>query len=232
MINTNGLEYAKLEYYLSQPRLQRFLRASGNSKERAKSLYKANLRVSQAFYPILNLFEVFLRNTLDHHISSHFSNPNWIITEKSGFMSDPSLAGSRYFLRESIQKAEDTIHRKGGSISAGKVIAEQSFGFWTSLFETHHYRLIGGSPIHSFPYKPAHVNRNAINQHLDRLRKFRNRIYHNEPICFNGLSIDFSKAQENHNQICLLLEWIDPSLTAYVQNFDGIQSEIENAQII
>ena len=147
-------------------------------------------------------------------------------------MSDPSLAGSRYFLRESIQKAEDTIHRKGGSISAGKVIAEQSFGFWTSLFETHHYRLIGGSPIHSFPYKPAHVNRNAINQHLDRLRKFRNRIYHNEPICFNGLSIDFSKAQENHNQICLLLEWIDPSLTAYVQNFDGIQSEIENAQII
>lgn len=158
------LEYAKLEYYLSQARLQRFLHATGNSQSKAQKLYRVNLRVSHAFYPVLNLFEIFLRSTINYHVSSHFSNPNWIISEKSGFMNDSSLAPSRYFLKKSIQKAENTIKRKGSTITSGKVIAEQSLGFWTSLFDTHHYRLIGGSPIHAFPNKPAHVNRNLLNQ--------------------------------------------------------------------
>jgi len=43
------LEYLKLEYYLSQPRLQRFLTATGNSRAKAQRLYRVNLRVSQAF---------------------------------------------------------------------------------------------------------------------------------------------------------------------------------------
>lgn len=133
------LEYSKLEYYLSQPRLQRFLHATGNSRAKAQKLYRVNLRVSQAFYPVLNLFEIFLRNAVNYHVSSHFSNPNWIVSEKTGFMSNPTLAPSRFFLKNSIQKAERTIRRKGSAVTSGKVIAEQSFGFWTSLFDTHHY---------------------------------------------------------------------------------------------
>lgn len=224
------LEYSKLEYYLSQPRLQRFLRATGNSQTKAQKLYRVNLRVSQAFYPVLNQFEIFLRNTLNYHVSSHFSNPNWIVTEKTGFMSAPTLAPSRYFLKKSIQKAERTIRRKGSAITTGKVIAEQSLGFWTSLFETHHYRLIGGSPIHAFPQKPPHANRNLINQKLNKIRAFRNRIYHNEPICFNGLSIDFSEAHDIKNEVYVVLNWIDADLTEYVEYFNGIQSKIDSAR--
>lgn len=189
------MEYSKLEYYLSQPRLQRFLHAGGNSKTKAQKLYRVNLRVSQAFYPILNLFEIFLRNAVNYHVSSYFSNPNWIVSEKSGFMNDRSLAPSRYFLRMCVQNAERTIRKKGSPVTSGKVIAEQSLGFWTSLFDTHHYRLIGGSPIQAFPKKPAQANRNLINQKLNKIRKFRNRIYHNEPICFRGSNIDFSEAE-------------------------------------
>lgn len=226
------MEYSKLEYYLSQPRLERFLRAASNSQEKAQRLYRVNLRVSQAFYPVLNLFEIFLRNTINYHISSYFSNPNWILSEKIGFMSDPTLRPSRFFLKKSIQKAEKTIKRKGSSISSGKVIAEQSLGFWTSLFDTHHYKLIGGSPIHAFPNKPTHANRNLINQKLNKIRKFRNRIYHNEPICFNGLNIDFSEASDIKNEIYGLLNWIDSDLTDYVKYFNGIQSKIDSAGYI
>lgn len=207
------LEYSKLEYYLSQARLQRFLRATGNSRAKAQKLYRVNLRVSQAFYPVLNLFEIFIRNTVNYHVSSHFSNPNWIVSEKTGFMSDPSLSPSRFFLKKSIQKAENTIRRKRSTVTSGKVIAEQSFGFWTSLFDTHHYRLIGGSPIHAFQLKPAHVNRSTINQKLNNIRKFRNRIYHNEPICFNGGNIDFSNAHHIKDEVYDLLSWIDTDLT-------------------
>jgi len=144
-------------------------------------------------------------------------------------MSNPTLAPSRFFLKKSIQKAEKTIKRKGSAVTSGKVIAEQSFGFWASLFDTHHYRLIGGSPIHAFPLKPAYANRNLINQKLNKIRAFRNRIYHNEPICFNGQHIDFSEAREIKEEIYELLNWIDEDLTDYVEYFNGIQSKIDSA---
>lgn len=228
----DDLEYSKLEYYLSQPRLDRFLRAVGNSQTKAQNLYRVNLRVSQSFYPILNLFEIFLRNKINYHISSHFSNPNWIITEKKGFMNDQSLSLSRFFLKKSVQKAEKKIIRKTRTVSSGKVIAEQSFGFWTSLFDPHHYRLIGGAPIHCFGSKPAYANRSIISQKLNDIREFRNRVYHNEPICFSGNNIDFSEAQRIKDEIFKLLNWIDLDLNKYVEYFDGIQSKINTARNI
>lgn len=220
------MEYNKLEYYVSQPRLHRFLQATGNSKSKAQKLYRINLRASQAFYPILNLFEIVLRNIINYQVSSHFANPNWIITEKTGFMNDASLQRSHYYLKSSIQKAERTIRRKGGTVTAGKVIAEQSLGFWTSLFDSHHYRLIGGVVIHCFPNKPAPVNRNIINQKLNDIREFRNRIYHNEPICFNGNNIDFAEAIRIKEEIYQVFEWIDEDLVDYIEYFNGIDAKI------
>lgn len=220
------MEYQKLEYYLSKPRLDRFLTATSNSKSKAQKLYRINLRVAQSFYPVLNLFEIFFRNIVNYQVSSHFTNPNWIIAEKHGFMSDSSLNASRFYLKNSVTNAERVIRRKGGVITSGKVIAEQSFGFWTSLFETHHYRLIGGVVIHCFPNKLPHVNRSILNQKLNRVREFRNRVYHNEPICFNGTSIDFAEATRIKNEIYELLEWIDVDLSSYVDYFNGIDSKI------
>lgn len=156
----------------------------------------------------------------------HFLDPDWILNEKNGFMSDYSLAPSKYFLKNCIQKAERSIIRKRGHITSGKVIAEQSLGFWTSLFDTHHYRLIGGVPIQCFPNKPASVNRNILNQKLNRIREFRNRVYHNEPICFKNRHIDFTHAQNIKNEIFELLDWIDPELSNYVTYFNGIDSKI------
>jgi len=226
------LEYQKLEYYLSQPRLDRFLVATGNSKSKAQKLYRINLRTAQAFYPVLNLFEIFFRNMVHYQVSSYFANPNWIITEKNGFMNHPSLTSSRFFLKTSISKAERTIHRKGGIVTTGSIIAEQSFGFWTSLFDTHHYRLIGGIVIHCFPNKPNHVNRNIINQKLNNIRGFRNRVYHNEPICFNRNAIDFTEAANIKTEIYELLKWIDADLIDYVEYFNGIDMKISMANNI
>lgn len=220
------MEYQKLQYYLSQPRLDRFLTATANSKSKAQKLYRINLRVAQSFYPILNLFEIFFRNIVNYQVSSHFTNPNWIIAEKNGFMNHSSLNRSKFFLRNSVNKAEKKIKRKGGIVTSGKIIAEQSLGFWTSMFDTHHYRLIGGIVIHCFPNKPTHINRNILNQKLNKVREFRNRVYHNEPICFSGNTINFTEAINIKNEIYELLEWIDTDLTDYVDYFNGIDSKI------
>jgi len=76
------MRYNILEIYASQPRMNRFLTATG-SKSAAMNLYRINLRVSQAFYPVLNLTETFLRNALYTSIATYFSNPNWILSEKT-----------------------------------------------------------------------------------------------------------------------------------------------------
>lgn len=224
------MKYAKLEYFLSQPRLNRFFIASGHSKAKAQGLYKANLRIAQSFYPILNLFEIFLRNSIHYQLSSYFTNPNWIITEKNRFMNDSSLRPSRFYLRNSIDRAERKIRQSGAPITPGKIIAEQSLGFWTSLFETHHYRLIGGSVIHAFPNKPPNINRSILSQKLNRIRTFRNRVYHNEPLCFNGNTIDFTEARNIKFEIFELLEWMDRDLVSYVQYFDNIENKIIQAE--
>lgn len=224
------MKYTKLEYFLSQPRLNRFLIASGNSKAKAQRLYRANLRVAQAFYPILNLFEIFLRNSCHYQLSSYFKNPNWIISEKNGFMNDNSLSSSGFYLRNSVNRAEVKIRRSKIAVTTGKIIAEQSLGFWTNLFETHHYRLIGGAVIRAFPDKPRNINRSLLSQKLNRIRAFRNRVYHNEPLCFNGSSIDFAEARNIKNEIFELLEWMDNDLVFYVEYFNNINNKIHQAE--
>lgn len=225
------MKYSILEYYISQPRLDRFLIASTNNKTKAQKHYRANLRVAQSFYPLLNLFEIALRNSIHQQMSFYFANPDWIISERNGFMNDRSLHSSRYFLKNSIMKAERKIHRRG-SVTSGKIIAEQSFGFWTSLFEPHHYRLIGGCVIHVFRNKPRSINRSIISQKLNRIREFRNRIYHNEPICFNGSHIDYTNSISILNEINELLEWMNPELQNYVSYYDSIHSKVQIANDI
>jgi hypothetical protein len=85
------------------------LNATGNNNERAKKLYNANIRLAQAFHPILSQFEVVLRNNLNISLSIYFSDPEWIINQKSGFMRDNSLRNSHYFLRTCIQKTETKL---------------------------------------------------------------------------------------------------------------------------
>ena len=223
--NIKMIKYQTLEKFASKPRINRFFVATG-TKTGAKNLYKANLLVSQAFYPILNLMEIFLRNSLYASVEAYFSNSDWIISEKNGFMSDHSLAASGYYLKNSVINAENKMLRKGITVTAGKVLAEQSFGFWVSLFEPAHYRLIGGSVIHSFPHKPPHINRKAFFLMLSKIRDFRNRIYHNEPVCFSGALVDFSYSRQIKDDIFDLLDWMEPVIKKYVKRFDNIDEKI------
>lgn len=222
----------KLQQYLSSTRFNRFLQATNYSYSKAEKLYIANLNVAKSFYPILNLFEIALRNSIDSCLSAHFGDSDWIINQKNGFMSDKSLSSSRFYLKNSIGKAQKTILNKKVTVTSGKIIAEQSFGFWTSLFEKHHFKLIDGCVIQIFSNKPKHVNRNVLSKKLNNIREFRNRVYHNEPVCFNGTNIDFTEANEVKNEIYDLLTWIDTDLATYVKNFDSIDDEISLARNI
>ena len=222
------MDYLRLEQFVSRPRLDRYLVSCANSQDRAKSLYGANVLVSQSFYPILNLLETFLRNSINERMSAHYGDAAWIINQKMGFMSDRSL-GPNFALKGHVQKAERNVR---GTITPGKIISEQTFGFWTSLFEPRHYRLISGCVMRCFPNKPSSIDRVDIAKSLKDIREFRNRIYHNEAICFNNITIDFALAQYVRTEIYNLLDWMDADLRAYVVTFDEVDSKIANALTI
>ncbi len=156
--------------YLSRPRYNRYLTATANNKNRAQRLYNANIRLAQAFHPILSQFEVVLRNSLNIVLSAHFTDSDWIISQKNGFMRDNSLKNSHYFLKTSVQKTESKLQRRDIPITSGKIISDQTFGFWLAFFLPHHYSLVGGQPIHIFPHKPANENRASINHKLDTIK--------------------------------------------------------------
>lgn len=214
--------------YLSRPRHNRYLLAVGNDHDRAQRLYDANIRLAQATHPILTQFEVVLRNSLNIQLTSHFADPDWIINQKNGFMRDSSLRRSHFFLRNSIQKSEEGLNRKHIPISSGKIIADQTFGFWIALFLTHHYALIAGQPLHIFSHKPPSEDRAKIYTKLDDIRNFRNRVNHCEPLCFVGNTIDCTETQQIRTKLYDLLSWIEPKLVPFFQSIDNIPSKLTN----
>jgi hypothetical protein len=204
--------YQDLEPFLSAARLNRYLVACDMDHEKALVLYHENLQLCAQFSILLNLLEVSLRNNLNNSLTDYFQNDHWIITQKTGFMMDPSLQSSQYFLKREIEKTERKLRAAGKIIKPGTIISNQNFGFWTAFFDNHHYRLVQGAPIKAFPYKPNTINRSELSIRLNQIRKFRNRIYHNEPICFHGQRIEFIMARQNLAVISDLLQWINPIL--------------------
>lgn len=216
------MKIALINKYLSRPRFNRYLVATGNNNTRAKKLYAANIRLAQSFHPILSQFEVVLRNSLNNLLATHFADPDWIINQKNGFMRHISLASSHYFLRTSVQKTENSLGRRGIPVTAGKVLSDQMFGFWLAFFIPHHYALVGGQPIYVFPNKPMGENRASIHQKLEDVKNFRNRMNHCEPLCFNGNAIDCTEALQIRDVLYDLVRWIDPDLESYFKSIDSV----------
>lgn len=224
------MKYQKFEYYFSKARVKRYKDASGQNKKATLVLYRENICVSQSFFPILNIFETVLRNQIDVKLSHYFDNENWIIHERNGFMSNHSIRFTNFFLKTSVEKSIAKLRSESKGITNGRVIAKQTFGFWVSLFDKHHYRLIGGSLINIFPNKPREISRKEIREKLRNIGSFRNRLYHNEPICFSGDKIDFSEALSIKKEIFTLLEWMDSDLIKFSEPFNNIDNKIKKLQ--
>jgi len=235
------MRFKDFRQYFSNARIDRYLAATGNSTNRTVRLYKVNLKISQAFHPLLGVLEVVLRNRLNDVLTAHFADPDWIVNQKNGFMNHSSLTftykrtglqKTNDFLRRAVIKAEQRLRKTGTPVTSGKIIAEQPLGFWTDLFEVHHYRLLRGKPVQIFQTLPSGYGRKEVSDELDKVRRFRNRINHNEPVCFNGNNIDFTRASDIYNSIINMLTWIDPELVKLTSDIDKVRRAINRALTI
>lgn len=233
-------DYATISKYISSARLLPYEEVCDHDTKRALKLYQVNLRLSAAFYPLLSLFEIILRNALNEELILHFNDANWLKNQRSGFMSHPSLTYfdtrlgrqiNNDFLKKSVQKI---INNNAPGISQGKIIADLNFGFWTELFEGTHYKNLQGRPIQIFSNLPAGMNRSHINHRLNKIRRFRNRISHHEPIVFgkdaNGRRIFSMKdVSEIYQDIEDIFTWLDLDFKAWTKKINNVTFEIERA---
>ena len=232
------MNFVEFTSFYSIIRVNRYYLAMNKGKKRTIRLYKANLQVAQAFHPLLGIVEVVLRNRLNEVLIAYFRDSKWIITEKTGFMSDPSLtyyekwSGKRIindFLKKEVMKVEGNIGKAQKTITSHAIIAELTFGFWTKLFETHHYKLLKGQPIKIFTNLSKGIGRKEVSEELEKIRRFRNRINHNEPICFVGNRVDFTETMEVYHSIMNILNWIDPELVKFTVEIDKVKETIHRA---
>lgn len=201
-------------------------------------MYYANARLAQAFQPLISVFEVVLRNQLHYALAHHFNDVMWLVDQKNGFMSDPSLTHVvkktgkvkvNDFLKKEVERSEKTLIQKHRNVTAGRVIAELNFGFWNSLYETHHYALLKGVPGTIFRSLPTGIGRKEINLRVQEIRNLRNRISHNEPLCFKDKAFDLTYVNEMYAMISDFLSWIDPQIINSLskENLDKVSCQIQ-----
>lgn len=218
------MDYPKFEVFASPPRLNRYLHLCG-TKADVLSLYQANIRISQSFYPILSLYEVFLRNTICNAFTDHFKDKNWILTqsEAKGFLTKTSRKPHSEKVHEYLNKCKNPK-----MIPAGKVVAEMSLGFWVGLFRADYHGLMEGIiKERCFPNRPKPINRKHIYTRMENVRIIRNRVFHNEPICFGKKGVDLADTRRARVQLFELLRWMDTDAHDYVAQYDQVEATIK-----
>lgn len=237
-----SLDYVKIKKYISAPRLHKYETVCSSNKQALK-LYQTNLRLSQAFYPLLSLLEVVLRNATDHEFTKYFGDNNWLRNQRNGFMSDSSLNYIHWktkqplvnsFLKDEVNNSIKSIKRSHSTVNHSKIIADLKFGFWVALFDNTHYTILAGTPIRIFSNLPQGANRQLVDDKLSRIRDFRNRVYHNEPILFRKDSAGnpyyyLSKAYNVYSDIQDIFNWLKLDFKTWTKRINNIEFELKRA---
>jgi Abi-like protein len=214
------MDLPKHEALFSQIRLSRYVTACNGDGDKAIMLYKYNIQASQAIYPIISILEVGLRNAIDRELTTKFNDGAWLINQRNQFANHPNMVYKDrhgnvivdHFFTEKLNRAEGKLTYRQIPISHGKLLAELTFGFWVKFFDSNSIKILKGVPLQAFKNKP-HIKLAGVHSHLNFIVTVRNRIAHNEPICFNNTGqiclVTLSKYEDN---IMEALRWLDTDL--------------------
>lgn len=204
-------QIADLEAVLSGPRFGTYLREMAGDRDKAMQLYAWNTEISAAFYVTLQFAEVAVRNGAVEAIEIEFG-PNWHLNR--GF------SHTLRVMRRGYQPRDDLSACARRLPTAGKVVAELKFAFWQHLFVTgqdarlwlpHFQTVFPGSD----PAKPIPRRRTDMFDTIEKIREFRNRIAHHEPIFGRNLV-------EEKDRIRSVVAWRRPGSAAWLDSIETV----------
>ena len=192
-------------------------RGTNGSDSNLFAHYAWNIAICESLYPALQGLEVALRNSIHHTIREDRGNNYWF--------DDRRLIHERD--RPLVDKAKAKLTRMNKPHDEGRVIAELSFGFWTSLFDSRYEQRLWPRYLKTaFPAMPRTIRkRKTLTKRLNKLRYLRNRVFHHEPIWH------WRDLQEQHQMLLETTSWINPAMQALITGLDRFD-EVYNNRVV
>jgi hypothetical protein len=204
------MDMEKAKFVLSNERMSMYERIAQRRYSDPLYLYRLNAEISASFHFPLEICEITLRNAVDRLLSATFTD-DWHVNPQFQRIIGEYHRGK---LLDSVKKNTD----KTGVVLKSKVIADLSLGFWVKLLSPNYasiwkdlfydcfanYKALNPSSV-----KPENAL-NALYNQLSKIKDFRNRIAHYEPIIHNNL-------QAEYNRILNVIHYIDADCACWVQ---------------
>jgi hypothetical protein len=187
---------------ISRERFLSYKLSSDNHDLAAVQRYFWNIALCESLYPILQVLEVAYRNSL-HQALCEQTQPDWLATKPQWLRNQE---------QEAIFKAAEAIQKRGKPVTSDYLLTELSFGFWTSLADSH-YEIMWHKIIKkTFPTAPAaQRTRGEISCRLTKIRRLRNRIFH------HGSIWHWSDLTKQHTDMLQLLGWLGQDAIKLIQ---------------
>jgi hypothetical protein len=172
--------------------------------------YLWNVALAEALFPALQAVEIGLRNSISAGLTARYGTEEWY--------DQPQLLGVAQ--QRAVARAKGDVLAAKGALSAGRVIAELHFWFWTSLLsQPYHHPLWAPQQFALidavFPHvRQSQRNRRKLHQRFNAVRGLRNRVFHFEPLW------NRSDLRQDHLEMLDALGWISPAMEATVRLID------------
>ena len=201
----NKSTFFNIERSISPERLAIY-KTDGASNEVALARYIYNIELSKSFYPIINIFEVTLRNSIDRALTEFFNMPDWNdvipLTQTEEIM---------------INEAKIKIEQRGKECSHGRLVSELTLGFWVALmgkkYNSQKFQFfIIKNFFNGCPSEQKSTA--AVQKNLAEIRFLRNRIAHHERISH------WKDLKQKHDLILDFIRWMSQGMHKIAVNND------------
>ncbi len=194
----------RIERVFSKTRFDSY--KNGESAKIALARHMWNTALCECLYPLFQILEVGFRNSVHYEISKHAKDDRWLANEL-GILRTDELNAVKLVKKNLLERAKP--------ISEDFLVAELSFGFWTSLLDAHYetmwHKIIGGV----FPEMPRTLRtRREASKLMNQARRLRNAALHHHSIWH------WRDLEKQHSDLQLLISYICPSLSAIGKKTD------------
>lgn len=201
----NTYFYKQIEKKLTASRLAVY-RQDGADDETCIARYLYNIEICKSLYPVLHIFEVTLRNSISQTLSDYAKVSNWYDTLPLEIES-----------KNKVDEAKLKIKKHGKAVTADRIIAELTLGFWTSFLTTRYSQKAFQSLIikECFKKVPKKIrNIKTLQNIIEKMRLLRNRVSHYERL------IHWKDLKAQHDQLLECIRWLNEETYQVVKEID------------
>lgn len=198
---------------MQHERLVRYLPAAHSDLPLVFRFYLWNTTLCEAFHLSLHFAEVVARNALHRHLEKTLGS-QWFTATTFLRLLDQSNSNNL------ARACRDERQQHGSRFTAHHVVSALTFGFWQHLTTKRFKHMLWSQGVNAaFPNAPALVDRQALHDRLETVRRWRNRIAHHNAIFDKGPT-------RHHYQTLELINWVCPVTASWVQSMSTVPQAV------